>query len=42
MTVPGIVQQKVLQPVDGGDIQVVRRLVQHDDIRMTEQRLGKA
>ena len=37
----GEVQQEVLQPVDGLDIQVVGGLVQHDDVGVAEQRLGK-
>ena len=35
------VQQKVLQPVDGVDVQVVGGLVQQQDIRIAEQRLGQ-
>ena len=37
----GEVQQEILQPVDGLDIQVVGGLVQHDNIRVSEKRLGK-
>ena len=35
------VQQKVLQPVDGVDVQVVGGLVQQQDVRVAEQRLGQ-
>ncbi len=35
------IQQEVLQPVDGLNVQVVRRLVQHDDVRIAEQSLGQ-
>ena len=37
----GEVQQEVLQPVDSFDVQVVGRLVQHDDVGVAEERLGK-
>ena len=37
----GEVQQEVLQPVDGLDIQVVGRLVQHDDVRVAKKGLSK-
>ena len=34
-----IVHQKVLQPDDASQIEIVRRLVEQDDVRMAEQRL---
>ena len=37
----GEVQQEILQPVDGLDVQVVGGLVQHDDVGIAEQRLGQ-
>ncbi len=37
----GKVQQEVLQPVDGLDVQVVGGLVQHDDVGIAEERLGQ-
>ena len=37
----GEVQQEILQPVDGLDVQVVGGLVQHDDVRVAEQGLGQ-
>ena len=36
-----VIQNKILEPVDGLDIKVVRRLVEHDDIGLAEQRLRK-
>ena len=35
------VQQEVLQPVDGLNVQVVGGLVQQDDVRLAEQGLGQ-
>ena len=35
------VQQKVLQPVDGVDVQAVGGLVQEDDVRAAEEGLGQ-
>jgi hypothetical protein len=37
--VSGVVQNEILQPVDGLDIEVVGRLVEHDDVGFAEQRL---
>ena len=34
-----IVHQKILQPADGSDVQMVGRLVEQDDVRLAEQRL---
>ena len=34
-----IVHQKLLQPGDGGKVEVVGRLVQQDDLRLAKQRL---
>ena len=34
-----VVHQEILQPADGGDVQVVGRLVEQDDVRLAEQRL---
>ena len=36
-----IVHDEVFQPVDGVDVEVVRRLVEHDDVGFAEQRLRK-
>ena len=36
---PLVFHQKILQPVDGLDIQTVGRFVQKDDVRLTEQSL---
>ena len=36
-----VVEQKVLEPVDGFDVQVVGRLVEHDDVGVSEERLGQ-
>ena len=36
-----IVRQKILQPADSVDIEVVCRLVEHDDIGVAEKRLCK-
>ena len=37
----GEFQQKILQPGDGADIQVVGGLVQQDDVRVAEEGLGQ-
>ncbi len=37
----GEVQQEVLQPVDGLDVQVVGRLVQHDNVGVAEEGLSQ-
>ena len=37
----GEVQKEILQPVDGFDVQIVGRLVQHDDVGIAEQCLSQ-
>ena len=34
-----IVEDEILEPVDGLDVEVVGRLVEHDDVGLAEQRL---